>query len=79
MAPYKGYTRKQGEAVDRYMKANYDQVLVRDKKGFKEEVQNHAALTGESTNAFILRAIRETMERDKADITKMMRARRNTD
>lgn len=79
MAPYKGYTRKQGEAVDRYMKKTYDQILVRDKKGFKEEVQNHAALTGESVNAFICRAIAETMDRDKKRIAELMKQSRNSD
>lgn len=70
------YTRKRGEAVDRYMKANYDQILVRDKKGFKAAVQDHAALTGESVNAFVLRAIRETIERDRADIARRMKESR---
>lgn len=30
-----------------------------------EEIQDHAAVQGESANAFINRAIREAMERDK--------------
>ena len=34
-------------------------------KGQKETITNHAKAHGESLNAFINRAIRETMERDK--------------
>lgn len=69
---YKGYTRKQGEAVDRYVKKAYDTLTLRGKKGFREDLQTHAALTGESVNAFIGRAIAETMERDKKRIAELM-------
>jgi len=33
--------------------------------GLKQEIQTHAASLGESVNAFVLRAIRETIARDQ--------------
>lgn len=48
-----------------YVKAHYDDLKVRIKKGKKEQVQEHAAACGESMNAFINRAIDETMQRDR--------------
>ena len=70
---YKGYNRQQGKAVDKYVKKTYDTITVRGKKGFRENLQNHTALTGESVNAFICRAIEEAMERDRARIAELMR------
>ena len=46
------------------MRENYDRVNVNMPKGKKEVAKNHAAAQGESLNAFINRAINETMERD---------------
>ena len=54
----------QRRATAKYEAANYDKILLRIKRGEREAIQNHATLTGESQNAFILRAIRETMKRD---------------
>ena len=34
--------------------------------GLKEKIVEHTKETGESINAFMLRAVQETMERDKA-------------
>lgn len=53
-------------AVNKYVKANYDEIKVRTPKGQKELIQAHAEGQGESVNAFINRAITEAMERDKA-------------
>jgi len=58
-------SKAQQKAVTKYMKENYDEFKVRTPKGKKEQVQEHTADTGESMNAFINRAINETMERDK--------------
>ena len=52
-------------ATAKYMKENYDEFKVRARKGKKEQVQEHITSTGESMNAFIIRAIDEAMERDK--------------
>lgn len=49
---------------DRYNAKAYDEMKVRVAKGNKEQIQAHAEAQGESLNAFINRAINETMERD---------------
>lgn len=49
---------------DRYNLKTYDEIKVRVYKGEKEIIQAHAEALGESTNAFIQRAIKETIERD---------------
>jgi len=59
-------SKAQQKAVTKYMKENYDEFKVRTPKGKKAQVQEHIMSTGESMNAFISRAINETMERDKS-------------
>lgn len=44
----------------------YDRINLTVAKGKKEELQAHAETQGESVNAFINRAIEETVERDGA-------------
>ena len=51
-------------AVNKYKKNNYDRIEITVPKGQRDVFQAHAAARGESTNAFIGRAITETMERD---------------
>lgn len=51
-------------AVAKYVKNNYDDIKVRTPKGKRDVIQAHAEALGESTNAFINRAIDEAMERD---------------
>ena len=58
-------SKAQQQAVSKYMKANYDEVKIRIPKGEKQTIAAHAQSRGESTNAFIYRAINETIERDK--------------
>lgn len=53
-------------AVNKYMKENYDRFNLTMPKGKKDMVQTHATQRGESVNAFINRAINETMERDRS-------------
>ena len=53
------------QAKDRYNSKVYEDIRVRVPKGQKELIQAHAESIGESVNAFIGRAIAETMERDK--------------
>ena len=56
----------QQKAVNKYVKENYDRINVNMPKGRKETVKAHADSQGESLNAFINRAITETMARDTA-------------
>lgn len=51
-------------AVAKYVKNNYDDIKVRTPKGKRDIIQAHAEASGESTNAFINRAIDEAIERD---------------
>lgn len=59
-------SKAQQKAVNKYVKDNYDRVLVTMPKGQKEAIKAHAERRGESVNGFIGRAISETMERDSA-------------
>ena len=54
------------KATNKWMAKAYDRVNLTMPKGKKETIQAHAEARGESVNAFIARAIRETMERDQA-------------
>lgn len=54
----------QQKAVNKYVKNNYDRINVTFPKGKKAIIQAHVSTTGESVNAFINRAVAETMERD---------------
>ena len=47
------------------MKEKYDRINLLLPKGKKDIVQDHVQITSESVNAFINRAINETIERDK--------------
>ena len=49
---------------NRYNDKTYDRINLVVKKGMKDQIKEHADLQGESTNAFINRAIEETMNRD---------------
>ena len=57
-------SKAQQKAVNKYVKENYDRVNVNMPKGQKDVAKAHAETQGESLNAFINRAINETMERD---------------
>lgn len=51
-------------AVNKYVKTNYDRVNVTMPKGKRDTIKAHAEARGESVNAFINRAIDETIRRD---------------
>ena len=59
-------SKAQQKAVNKYVKENYDRVLVTMPKGQRATIKAHAEARGESVNGFIGRAIDEAMERDKA-------------
>lgn len=58
--------RTSSAVKDKWNAKAYDEIKIRVPKGEKENVQAHAASRGESTNAFITRAIAAQMERDRA-------------
>ncbi len=55
----------QRKATDKYLE-KFDEMRVRAPAGRKTVIKAHAEAQGESLNAFINRAIDETMERDSA-------------
>lgn len=59
-------SKAQQRATANYVKKAYDRIEVKVAKGRKENIQVHADSQGESLNAFINRAITETMQRDQA-------------
>lgn len=56
------------KANKKYINTKLDEIKFRVPKGQREVIQAHAASQGESTNAFIFRAIREQMERDEENV-----------
>lgn len=58
-------SKAQQKAVAKYMKNNYDELKIRTEKGQKALIKAHADQQGESMNQFVIRAINETMERDR--------------
>lgn len=53
------------KAVQKYVKKAYDRIGITVKKGYKSDIQAHCAITGESVNAFIQRAIQTQIEIDE--------------
>jgi len=60
-------TPAEDRAIKKYEQEKIDKVLVRFPKGKKECIQQHVVQTGESVNAFINRAVEETLQRDNKD------------
>lgn len=63
MAAYKGFTEAQAKAHKKYMEA-VSTIQIRTTAERREQIKAHAESRGESVNAFINRAVDETMERD---------------
>lgn len=57
-------TEAQRRAIAKWQKEKVEDIRFRVPKGEKESIQEHAKTQGESTNAFIYRAVKETMQRD---------------
>lgn len=57
-------SKAQQKAVNKYVKNNYDRINVTFPKGKKEELKKHAHKNNESVNAFIVRAVAETLDRE---------------
>ena len=60
---YRGFTEAQARAHKKYI-AQFVETKIRMTPEQREEVRAHADARGESLNAFINRAINETMERE---------------
>lgn len=58
---------KKSEYRNAWIAEKLDRVNLTMPKGQKDTIKAHAEAQGESLNAFINRAISETMERDNAD------------
>ena len=59
-------SKAQQKATNKWISKAYDRVNLTLQKGQKDTIKAHAAARGESVNAFINRAIDETMQRDNA-------------
>ncbi len=57
-------TESQLRATKKYHQEKLEEIKFRVHKGEKDRIKLHAASQKESTNAFIFRAINETIERD---------------
>lgn len=60
-------------ATNKYQKKAYDRVTIVVPKGRKDVIGDHADRLGVSVNAFIQRAIDETIERDYATMPRPTR------
>ena len=67
MADEPKISKAQQKAVNKYVKNNYDRINVTFPKGQKEIIKAHASNHNESVNAFIIRSVTETMERDSEE------------
>ena len=65
MSEYKGFTEAQARAHKKYI-AQFVEMKVRVSPERREAIRAHAEAQGESLNAFINRAIDETMERESS-------------
>lgn len=61
MAP----SEAQKKATAKWQKEKVEDIKFRVPKGEKARIQAHAAARGESTNAFIYRAVQETIQREE--------------
>ena len=61
---YTGQTDARRKASAKYLKESVEDVRIRVPKGQKAIIKDHAERQGESMNAFVIRAIDETMKRD---------------
>lgn len=60
------YTEAQKRASEKYLKESVEDIRIRVPKGQKEIIKTHAESLGESMNQFVIRAINETIERDRS-------------
>ena len=58
-------TDAQRKAIAKWQKEKVEEIKFRVPMGEKTSIQEHAKSQGESTNAFIYRAVNETIARDQ--------------
>ena len=63
------YTEAQAKASAKYLSEKVEDIRIRVPKGQKSVIKAHAEAQNESVNAFIVRAVNETIERDNSGIT----------
>ena len=69
-------SKKQQACTNRYIAKAYDRINLVVKRGQKEQLKAHAGkYDGGSVNAFIKRAIAETIARDNAEAAKQAEAK----
>lgn len=61
---YTGQTEARRKASKKYLTETVEDVRIRVPKGQKSVIKSHAESQGESMNQFVIRAIKEAMERD---------------
>lgn len=59
-------SNKKNNYKNAWIAENLDRINLTVPKGRRDELKAHAATQGESVNAFINRAIKETIDRDKS-------------
>lgn len=57
-------SKAQMKATQKYIKNNYDRLELRIQKGERDLIKAHAEKMGESLNQFLVRAVKEAMQRD---------------
>ena len=63
------YSQAQNRATQKYIRENYDSVVIRMPKGRKDKIRDFAKENGESMNGFVNRAIDETIARESSGNT----------
>ena len=56
------------KADAKYRKKSYDEMKLKVLRGEKDQLKEYSNFIGETLNAFVTRAIRETIERDKESL-----------
>ena len=58
------YTEAQARSAKKYLTETVEDIRIRAPKGRKTVIKSHSDKMGESMNAFVVRAINETIGRD---------------
>ncbi len=58
-------SKAQQRAVQKYVKNNYDRVVLTLPKGRRDEIKKYAEMDNKSMNAYIIQAIKEKISHDQ--------------